>query len=411
MANIKLLLDKIKTAVYGIDVRDAIHDAIKQTYLDAIDANNSSSEVADARGSYNSLNERLNNISEIVSSSENLTLQNENSIAPSLSLLNNKFYECLNKVQSISFSKSSISPNFHAVVSFETDILTESIVLAYEDIIFAGDNTPGGQLILKSNTLYLIDFRYLKSNKILGDVKCYSEGDEGGSVDVGEDSNTGTTISDFAGANDFINIAMSYFNVRDSYLTYGQTNILTNEGAKSWNEITITGADSPDGRYRKLDCSAFVNLAIRGISFNEVLLNQSAYANKNLDARTTVYTWAKKLPRTAAEMCRAMEEFGWNLPKSNWHTDEANSNWAGLKKGDIYFLGGATNGRYRGIYHVGIYIGSYTASDGTQKICILDCSSNEAISKHTDGKIKAVRVLQFSKIDRNDIVAVARIQG
>ena len=34
MADIMTLLDKIKTAVYGKDVRQSIHDSIKQCYYD-----------------------------------------------------------------------------------------------------------------------------------------------------------------------------------------------------------------------------------------------------------------------------------------------------------------------------------------------------------------------------------------
>ena len=34
MADIVTLLDKIKTAVYGKDVRQSIHDSIKQCYYD-----------------------------------------------------------------------------------------------------------------------------------------------------------------------------------------------------------------------------------------------------------------------------------------------------------------------------------------------------------------------------------------
>lgn len=54
-------LNKIKTAIYGRDVRNAIHDAIKQTYDDAAEGGDANMEVTLARGSFNVLNDRLDN--------------------------------------------------------------------------------------------------------------------------------------------------------------------------------------------------------------------------------------------------------------------------------------------------------------------------------------------------------------
>ena len=60
MANITNYLNKIKTAVYGKDVRGAIHEAIKQVYDDAsVNHDNANMEVKMARGTHNTLNDRL----------------------------------------------------------------------------------------------------------------------------------------------------------------------------------------------------------------------------------------------------------------------------------------------------------------------------------------------------------------
>jgi len=59
MANITQLLNNIKRAVLGQDVRDSIHDAIKQCYDDATSADNANMEVAQARGTYSTLKNRL----------------------------------------------------------------------------------------------------------------------------------------------------------------------------------------------------------------------------------------------------------------------------------------------------------------------------------------------------------------
>lgn len=399
--NIKTYLAQIKKAVYGKDVRSAIYNAIKQCYRDAIDADNTNMEVVEARGNYSTLNERLQALAASTSTNNDLTLEEININDVVINLRDGIFYECKEDINSFEVNNTENNVNFKSFLVFETGEIKYTNTIQ-NNIIFTGDNCSSGQLILVKNTLYFIEFNYLRSNNLIGKVLCYSEGDTG-------DNTTDTEIKDFAGAQDMINIAMSYFNARDKYITYGQTNILSNSGNYDWSKVTVTGADSPDGRYRKLDCSALIGLVVRGIQFSEVLLNETVYKSKDLSARTTLYDWATELPRTAAEMLRKVEELGWILPSSDWHTYGTND-WAGLKPGDIYFLGGANNDRYKGVYHVGLYIGEYTSSTGEQKICILDCSSNEAISKHSDNKIKAVRILSFDKIDKNAIVGIARIQ-
>ncbi len=59
-------LNKIKNAIYGKDVRGAIHDAIKQCYDDAsINHDNANMEVKLARGTHTTLNDRLDKSDEI----------------------------------------------------------------------------------------------------------------------------------------------------------------------------------------------------------------------------------------------------------------------------------------------------------------------------------------------------------
>ena len=60
MANITNKLNQIKNAIYGKEVRGAIHDAIKQVYDDAsVNHDNANMEVKMARGTHNTLNDRL----------------------------------------------------------------------------------------------------------------------------------------------------------------------------------------------------------------------------------------------------------------------------------------------------------------------------------------------------------------
>ena len=53
-------LNQIKNAIYGKEVRGAIHDAIKQVYDDAsVNHDNANMEVKLARGTHDTLNDRL----------------------------------------------------------------------------------------------------------------------------------------------------------------------------------------------------------------------------------------------------------------------------------------------------------------------------------------------------------------
>lgn len=81
MANITNFLTKIKTAVHGKDVRGAIHDAIKQVYDDAsVDHDNANMEVKLARGTHNTLNDRLDNVDEIQAQTNAQLSKNTDSI-------------------------------------------------------------------------------------------------------------------------------------------------------------------------------------------------------------------------------------------------------------------------------------------------------------------------------------------
>lgn len=73
MGNIQSYLNQIKNAVFGKDVRESIHDAIKQCYDDAsVEHDNANMEVKLARGTHETLNDR---ITENEKNQENLSSQ------------------------------------------------------------------------------------------------------------------------------------------------------------------------------------------------------------------------------------------------------------------------------------------------------------------------------------------------
>lgn len=89
--SIQNYLNQIKSAVFGKDVRQSIHDAIKQCYDDAsIDHDNANMEVKLARGSHDTLNERFTSVEEnIKNNSEQLDKKANNND------VRNKYYDAV----------------------------------------------------------------------------------------------------------------------------------------------------------------------------------------------------------------------------------------------------------------------------------------------------------------------------
>lgn len=73
-------LQQILSARYGRDVRQAIHDAIEETYEDATAEGNANAEVSAARGIYENLNARLNGIDSTIEDDEDSIAANADSI-------------------------------------------------------------------------------------------------------------------------------------------------------------------------------------------------------------------------------------------------------------------------------------------------------------------------------------------
>ena len=75
-------LNQIKNAIYGKEVRGAIHDAIKECYDDAsVNHDNANMEVKMARGTHNTLNDRLDNVDEIQAQTNAQLLQSKQELS------------------------------------------------------------------------------------------------------------------------------------------------------------------------------------------------------------------------------------------------------------------------------------------------------------------------------------------
>ena len=79
MSNIEQELENISNAIYGRDVRSSIVSAIRKVYEDAAKEGNANMEVEAARGTYETLKERLDTYDSITFQIKNETQINKNS--------------------------------------------------------------------------------------------------------------------------------------------------------------------------------------------------------------------------------------------------------------------------------------------------------------------------------------------
>ena len=296
-------------------------DYVKGEILDARKSTKITNGVSTVK-EYSSLKERLDKMESFIYDRVDIEDTEVN-----ITMEDRKMYVCNNPITSLSLiTPANVDVNFSTKLYFETDA---DVLL--DNVLFMGDHCERGKFKGKENNEYIIDFMY--SNQLIGVVSSSNgvDGDEGDPSDPGEEDKE---LHSFSGADALITIARTYFLNRTKYTTYGNNNILTDEGALSWTKATRKGADSPDGRYRAVDCSAFVGLCMRGIEFDDVFKTSDVYNKKDLNPRTNKYPWATKLSRTAGDMCKDCEDLGWSLSPDKWHTDEAKTNGLGFKKGD-----------------------------------------------------------------------------
>lgn len=344
---------------------------------------------------YKSIKERLDNEEGFIY--DRIDIED---VEVSISIENRKIYVCSNLINSLTLTVPNVSDiNFSTKIYFQAN---DNFTL--DSLKFMGDHCQEGKLNVKDNNEYIIELVYI--NQLIGIVSSSNviEGDSGSSSDAGEEDKE---IHTFSGGADLVKVAKTYWSNRESYLTYGMKNILTNSGSLSWKEATVSGSDSPDGRYRNLDCSAFVNLSMMGITFDEVFKNSATYNLKILKPRTGNYSWATQLSRTSAGMCKDVEDLGWAVPSDKWHTDTAGTNWLGLEIGDlIFFKADSDNGRYKNVGHVAIFYGA----DSKGRNCVIEFSNGKGVKKHSDDKTCGCQIIPLAKKNRANIVTVARCQ-
>lgn len=259
--------------------------------------------------------------------------KNSSEISVIVKTNNNYVYGVLSSLELLTVSAEVQLTDYNVVVSFRTQNDIPMKFNQSTNIYMVGDDCLFGAFIPRVSTDYRIEITY-GGQRLLGKVYGASYG-------------WVANLSDFTGGSNIVSVAKTYID-NASKLCYGNTTILSSVGSIS--EVT----DST-GKYY-IDCSTLTSLAYRGIKYSD-----SKYSNwsKTNDARTSLYSYAIELPRTASEQAKYCVRNGWVLPKESW-----GENFSKLKEGDLIFYAerptskvSSWGTRYMKVGHVALCIG------------------------------------------------------
>lgn len=274
---------------------------------------------------------------------------------------NNRYvYGTLSSLTLLTNTAEKELPDYNVAVTFRTQDNTPMKFSQSTNLYMVGDDCLFGAFIPRVSTDYRIEIAY-GGTRLIGKV-------------YGANYGYVATLSNFTGGGNIVGVAKSYIDNTTSFC-YGTTTILSSVTAKS--EVT----DSTGKFY--IDCSTLTSLAYRGILYSDSKYNDWTKTNS---ARTSKYSYAIELPRTAAEQARYCIEKGWILPKEYW-----GDNYNLLQAGDLVFYSerpvgkvSAWGTRFMRVGHVALVTGieegivylyeatSGTAVDGLRKVSILD---------------------------------------
>lgn len=175
-------LNQIKNAIYGKDVRGAIHDAIKECYdVASVNHDNANMEVKMARGTHNTLNDRLDKSDEIQAQTNaqlsekerknKLYIKDYATSGDITDVIDDVLYECKNKGYNLDLSgdwilTKTVDVDFPVLIrngkikvpSFASDGTTEHVIfnITSSNVIFSNvyvesDNDQIPRLNIRNN--------------------------------------------------------------------------------------------------------------------------------------------------------------------------------------------------------------------------------------------------------------------
>lgn len=232
--------------------------------------------------------------------------KNSSEINVTIKTNNNYVYGTLSSLSMEVSSAEIQTPTYNSVITFRTQNDIPMRFSQSPNVYMVGDDCVFGAFIPRVSTDYRIELSY-NGSRALGKVYGTSYG-------------WVANLSNFNGGDNIVSVAKTYVD-NSSKLCYGKTTILSSISS-------LSGATDSSGKYY-IDSATLVSLAYRGIKYED-----SKYTdwNKTNDARTSLYSYAIALPKTATEQARYCVEKGWVLPKEIWKDD-----FSQLKKGDIIF--------------------------------------------------------------------------
>lgn len=180
-------LKQIKSAVYGADVRDAIHDSIKKTYDDASANGNANMEIVMARGTEPTLKDRLGKMDDkdaevatrLVQTENKLDSRIDNIIATPTTVSEQEIIDARdgenslganlrNKAENVVLKNQIKNGNFKNPVNFETDWnrgnSSETLITSV---------TPEGQLSVESKVVAATNYLNSKNLDLRSGDKYY----------------------------------------------------------------------------------------------------------------------------------------------------------------------------------------------------------------------------------------------
>ena len=218
--NIECTYEKVSMAslLKTTEPNDKKIDYVKGEVLEARKSTKTTNGVSTVK-EYSSLKERLDKMESFIYDRVDIEDTEVN-----VSMEDRKMYVCNEPITSLSLiTPANVDVNFPTKLYFETDA-----DVSLDNVLFMGDHCERGKFKGKENNEYIIDFMY--SNQLIGVVSSSNgvDGDEGDPSDPGEEDKE---LHSFSGADALITIARTYFLNRTKYTTYGNNNILTDEGA------------------------------------------------------------------------------------------------------------------------------------------------------------------------------------
>lgn len=215
----------------------------------------------------------------------------------------------------------------------------EEIVLSteykdYEIKLFARENRSNGKIIGEIYKNASVDFDYIEA------YKEYADKEDLSAYRLANSNRNYELVSNTKGAiESLINTAITYNkNIRN--LVYGSQHT-----AYDYNPEAVKG------KYQ-IDCSSFTHLLLKGVRYE----NMTFFKGENIESNWGYHGINPKEYRWSDEIARFAVEHGYSF--------YPNDNFNNLRPGDVLFYkwNNSNPNKYKGIQHVGIYLGKTNAN-------------------------------------------------